>query len=994
LIHRFSVRSVTGAEPDDQRRGRALGLPDLESWLDYYVEFDAPPSPDATALVCAALADQPGTRATVDEPFPPGTVTVLHRRGVVDNENSSIVSMCELLGVPARAGKVARCYRSSSPRLRELIEATAFNSAIEEVHDSPPDLGTLIPAGAYLPAARFDLRGLTGGTGLAGTGLAGTGLAGTGLAGTGLAALGRADGRNLSLAQMLRIRTIQESLDLPSVTDVLLEALDARWSDHCAHTTWKSLGDLLGRLVAASREVANPNIVSMFGDNAGVWAFYDGYAIAVKAETHNGPSAISAYFGQLTKLGGVLRDILGTGLSADPIGCFEYTATGLPGAPPPIAGRPGARQIAHDTIQAIKEYGNTFGVPMMWSRMAFHPGYRAKPFALGGSIGILPTSAAQRGTPRSGDLVVLIGGLTGNEGMHGASASSAGSAMDVASVQIGAPLEQVKFRKALIELRDADCLRALTDVGGAGLNSAVGEIGDPSGVWINTALVPLKTSALPMWRILLSESQERMLLAVPADAWVAARRILDRHFVRGTVIGRFTDTGRYCVFHDPGLSEQAVLALPPGAVPAPLTECGELGFDVPYKLLDTPVTAVTVGPLPDVLADVLADGGPVSGTAWPALSAADVAGLLARVVADPDVASQRYADEQYDSTVQGNTVHGPQYGTRARVPAGYWAGTPVDGSPAAAVFAVAFNPWLFDLHPVRALRQMFVSLLSGLVLAGVDTHDICVCDNFYTPHMSPHWAEWLVAMVDELAALIRWSGVPVISGKDSSAGSTPTDDGVVSVPPAVFLSGLGKVPDKAQLLGEAWTTAGSLLVRVGPPTPSPAGTVAARLLDLAPGPLDDVGLEQAGRYLAALREHRHRFRSGTRLGSGGVAAALVKGALATGLGVDLDFELPGAGNAGVGNAGLGNAGVGNAGVGNAGVGNAGVGNAGVLFAEHRVGALVEIDAGDLDALPPELHPVVLGRLTGDGRITTRGGGDLLTPEVRDAWANSFTVLLG
>ena len=122
---------------------------------------------------------------------------------------------------------------------------------------------------------------------------------------------------------------------------MLLEALDARWSDHCAHTTWKSLGNLLDRLVAASRDTANPNIVSMFHDNAGVWNFYDGYALAIKAETHNGPSAISAYFGQLTKLGGVLRDILGTGLGADPIGCFEYTATGPLDAAPPIAGRPG-----------------------------------------------------------------------------------------------------------------------------------------------------------------------------------------------------------------------------------------------------------------------------------------------------------------------------------------------------------------------------------------------------------------------------------------------------------------------------------------------------------------------------------------------------------------------------------------------------------------------------------------------------------------------------
>jgi phosphoribosylformylglycinamidine (FGAM) synthase-like enzyme len=926
LIHRFSVRSSRSSEPDIERRRRAFGLPDLQLWLDYYIEFDDALSAGDAALVCGTLGDQIDTRAAMDEPFPPGTVTVLHRRGVVDNENTSILSMCELLGLRAVAGKVAHCYQSSSPRLREVVRSMAFNDAIEEIHDSPPRFDTLVPAGVYLPAETYDLRALDEDD---------------------LARLGRAGGRNLSLQQMLRIRYIQESLDLPSVTDVLLEALDARWSDHCAHTTWKSLGHLLDRLVAASRDTANPNIVSMFHDNAGVWNFYDGYALAIKAETHNGPSAISAYFGQLTKLGGVLRDILGTGLGADPIGCFEYTATGLPDVEPPIAGRPGPRQIAHDTIQAIKEYGNTFGVPMMWSRMAFHPGYRAKPFALGGSIGILPLSAAQRGRPEPGDLVVLIGGLTGNEGMHGASASSAGSEMDVAAVQIGAPLEQVKFRKALIELRDKNCLRALTDIGGAGLNSAVGEIGEPSGIWINTALVPLKTSALPMWRILLSESQERMLLAIPPRTYGAARQILDRHLVRSTVIGRFTDTGCYCVFHNPDLDEQTVIALPAGEVPA---DRGELGFDVPYKLSDFPVEIRQAGAPPEVRR-VRAQ--------WPDWAPDRLASLLARVAADPDIASQRYADAQYDTTVQGNTVHGPHRGTLTAVPSSYWACTPVDRSPAAAVFSTAFNPWLFDLHPVRALRQLFLSLVFNLVLAGVEPDDICVCDNFYTPHLTEHWAEWLTAMVDELASLVRRFGVPVISGKDSSAGSTRTDEGIVSVPPAVFLSGLGKVSDHRNLLGEAWTGEGSLLVRIGLPTPSPAGTVAARLLGIGDGTVDEVPLDQAERFLAALRNSRSLFRSGTRLGPGGVAAQLVTAGLATGMGVQLDPAATGLE---------------------------------ALFAEHRLGALVEIDPVDLLTLSADLHPLAVGRLTADGRITANGD-DLLTPEVRQAWTSAFSELI-
>ena len=219
---------------------------------------------------------------------------------------------------------------------------------------------------------------------------------------------------------------------------------------------------------------------------------------------------------------------------------------------------------------------------MMTSRMTFHHRYRAKPFALGGSIGLLRREHAGRRTPQPGDLLVLIGGLTGNDGIHGASASSAGSEMDHAAVQIGSPLEQVKFRQAILDLRDADCLRTLTDIGGAGLNSGVGEMGDPGGVVLNTALVPLKTSSLPTWTILLSESQERMILAVPPERIAQARQILDRHLVRNNMVGAFTADGRYTVLHDASLSEAEILELDPGA---PGLDA-ESGFSVRYDLLD------------------------------------------------------------------------------------------------------------------------------------------------------------------------------------------------------------------------------------------------------------------------------------------------------------------------------------------------------------------------------------------------------------------------
>ncbi len=920
MIIKFDVHAVAGDGAPAHLRDHLDGL---TSWRQYHVEFADAPTAEQVGRIAGALGDPILQRVDVDEPVDATrTVTVAYKRGIVDNENDTVVEVCRVLGADATAAKVATAYASDDPALAEVVAEHACNANIEELHRGDPDFGTLALAGGWEPMETVDLRGLDG---------------------EALAAIGTGNGRTLDLDQMRAIRSIQEAAGLDHVSDALLEALDARWSDHCAHTTWKRLGRLLHRLIDAAKATENPNIVSMFHDNAGVWDLYDDHCVAVKAETHNGPSAVSAYFGQLTKIGGVLRDILGTGTGADPIGVFEYTATGLPDQPSPVAGRPSPRRIANETIRAVKEYGNTFGVPMMSSHMTFHPAYRAKPFALGGSIGLIPRAAAQRGEPEPGDLVVLIGGLTGNDGIHGASASSAGAvAMDATSVQIGSPLEEIKFREAIVDLRDAGLLRAVTDLGAAGINSAVGEMGDPCGVWINTALVPLKTAGLPMWRILLSESQERMLLAVaPADL-DEARAVLERHEVRAAVIGRFTGEGRYCVVHDEAVGEADVLAS---------TSCpdgvAEVGFDLPYDLLDWSPDSVTVGPPPAT---------PPPG-AWPEAPVDD--DVVAAVVSDLEVADQTLAAKQYDSSVQGRSTYGPLIGPDDGVATGFWAGRPLLERRHGVVFSTGFDPWLFDVDPVLAARQAVLSALTAQAVAGVARTDVCLCDNFYTPHLTEDFDRWLVAMVDELAALSVALGTPFISGKDSSAGSSHTDEGIVSVPPAVFVSALGKVPDVDALRLEPLTAPGHALVLVGPRTPSPAGTAAARALGWADvGGIDEVDVVAARRFLDAVAAlPADVARSGVRIGPGGVLAAAWRAGRAGGVGVELDGT-----------------------------------SLAALFAEHRCGALLEVPDDAVADLPGALDAVVVGRTVAEPGVHA-GGRLLTTPAVHEAWASAYPEAL-
>jgi phosphoribosylformylglycinamidine synthase len=252
---------------------------------------------------------------------------------------------------------------------------------------------------------------------------------------------------------------------------------------------------------------------------------------------------------------------------------------------------------------------------------------------------------------------------------------------------------------------------------------------------------------------------------------------------------------------------------------------------------------------------------------------------------------------------------------------------------------------------------MFCGLLNRQVLAGVDLVDVCLCDNFYTPHLSEHANEWLVGMVDELARLVRAFGTPVISGKDSSAGSTPTDEGIVHVPPAAFLSAMGKVPDARRLIGEEWTSTGNLLVRIGPECPATGGTVASRALGLPGTAIDDIDLASYRDYLTALSSARDLFRSATTIGPGGLLARLVSGSMATGIGVGLDpFRH----------------------------------NTESLFAEHRCGALVEIGPDDVEALPPELNARPVGLLSATPGIWM-GNEDLFGSDVREQWSNSFAV---
>ncbi len=387
-------------------------------------------------------------------------------------------------------------------------------------------------------------------------------------------------------------------------TDGELETLAQTWSEHCSHKTFKAkvryradqrrttndegwlkplerytayqmlhqdceIDSLIKTfLMAATDQILRDRsfvighssfVLSAFVDNAGIIGFGDAHEVSIKVETHNHPSALEPFGGANTGVGGVIRDVLG--VSALPIAntdvlCFgplDLPETGADGAATLQAGVLHPRRIAAGVVAGVRDYGNKLGIPTVNGAVFYDPGYTANPLVFCGTVGLAPRGKHPHNL-QPGDAVVVLGGRTGRDGIHGATFSSAElthtTALDVGSaVQIGDPITEKKVLDVLLQARDAGLYSAITDCGAGGLSSAVGEMGEVTGARVALDDVPLKYAGLQPWEIWLSEAQERMVLAVPPANLAALLALCASEDVEATVIGQFTDDRRLIVSH-------------------------------------------------------------------------------------------------------------------------------------------------------------------------------------------------------------------------------------------------------------------------------------------------------------------------------------------------------------------------------------------------------------------------------------------------------------
>ena len=815
-------------------------------------------------LLCDAVVEKIADSSQLD-PSRGAIFEVGYQRAVTDPELPSILRGARALGVKtlewARISHRYQFIGIAEEHAKKIVEHYLYNPQVQHLIHENDEWTTLKPQGEAGPVEKISLKGLNTDE---------------------LARL--SDERRLFLNkdQMASLQQIEENLGR-SLNDAEVEMFAQTWSDHCFHTTWKSLG-LLKMLQESTRKINHPLVLSMFEDNAGVMAFYDGWALTVKGETHNSPSAVSPYGGIMTKHGGVIRDTLGCGRGAWPIGGSTIMGLGDPrmawkDVP---AGALHPRTILLESIKGTADYCNPMGIPMMFPVYRFHPGYTGKCLALGHSIGLIPEKDAPKGRPEPGDFAILFGGRTGRDGLHGATVSSDSmthntAEVDAAHVQIGHPIEERKFMEAIPELRDKDCVRAITDLGAAGLSSAAGEMGSDTGIFVNLAQIKLKTEGMRPWEIWISESQERMLLCCPPEKKDESLAILKRFETEAMVIGRFTDTRRCQVVYNPGLAEDEVMK---DLASAPDSVVVDLAFSDLRKGC----------PLPDF--HPVQPKMNVVKAALPEESNESLTKAARKVLSHINICDQSPAGAQFDSTVQGNTVVGPYAADSTRMPNDVWIAAPVRGKPFGVLTSLAFNPFYGQIHAGKMTELMIIEALSKQIAAGVRLEDIVLCDNFYTPRVTSEVAGALLDMVGACCRLSEIFGTPFISGKDSSSGTFVSEDGKrIDVSPTLCVMAMGRMPDVNRAAPKPFRKAGNQLMIAGPVSEALGASIYLDTMGIEGGSLADSDPETMKVFWKKYSELQAKglIRSVSVLGEGGLLRRLFEMSLGSGLGCDADL---------------------------------------------------------------------------------------------------------
>ena len=599
-------------------------------------------------------------------------------------------------------------------------------------------------------------------------------------------------------------------------TDVELECLAQTWSEHCKHKIFASkihhIDTVTGEEAVIDSifktHIMKPThdmqkevdwLLSVFHDNSGVIAWDDEWSICMKAETHNSPSALDPYGGAMTGIVGVNRDILGTGLGARPIANTDVFCFGPPdweGNLPDNLFHPS--RVLRGVHAGVRVGGNESGIPTVNGAIVFDDRYIGKPLVYCGTVGIMPRRLADGReshikTPVAGDIVYMVGGKVGYDGIHGATFSSLELTEESPSsaVQIGDPITQKKMIDMILEARDTCLITCITDNGAGGLSSSIGEMASyTNGCEIDLAKVPLKQAGLSAWEILVSESQERMTVAVKTEDCAAFDALAALHEVEATPVATFTDSG---VFH---VKYEATTV---AYLPIEFLHDG-----VPQLQLESEWT-------PPHVVDFIAP------------EAADHSTLMIDMLARPNIASKETWVRQYDHEVIAQTAIKPFVGVKRDGPGDAGLIAPIHGNPHGIVISCGIAPRYSDIDAGAMAAASIDEAVRNAVCAGVDVDKIAGLDNFCWPDSiesvkTPDGKFKLAQLVRanrELERVCRAYRLPCVSGKDSMKNDYGTGEKKISIPPTLLFSLFGDQPDVRFTATSDLKQAGDRLFLVG-----------------------------------------------------------------------------------------------------------------------------------------------------------------------------------
>ena len=842
-----------------------------------YLIQTAAPRDQVFRIAAELLADRVVERtvvAPVGDPClaePPAgcrlAIHVLPKPGVMDPVAQSAQSAIADFGMKVEAIRTFKKYWTgdlADDRLELLCSKVLSNDAIEQVMVGPLAISQLEVGSPYaFQLVTVPLRGMDDAA---------------------LSRLSLEGQLYLSLAEMRTIRAHFQSLG-HDPTDVELETIAQTWSEHCSHKT------LTGRMIyrdgsgerhfenmlretifAATLKIrqeagANDWCVSVFQDNAGVVRFDDRYHAVFKVETHNHPSALEPYGGANTGIGGVIRDPMGTGLGAKPVAntdvfCFAPPDTPSEAVP---AGVLHPRRVMRGVVSGVRDYGNRMGIPTVNGAIYFDRRYLGNPLVYCGTLGLLPCDKTYKDA-QPGDLIVVLGGRTGRDGIHGATFSSAelthkSETVSGGAVQIGNAITEKMLLDVLLVARDRGWYHAVTDCGAGGLSSAVGEMGEQLGAEVRLDRVPLKYEGLSYAEIWISEAQERMVLAVAPERWNDLSALCASEGVEATVIGKFKPTERLVLTYE-----------------------GHQVADLPMRFLHKG--------RPVVVREAVYAPPTVRPIAVPSRN--DYTATLLAILGSLNVASKEWVIRQYDHEVQGGSVIKPLVGVTNDGPSDAAVLRPVLGSRRGLVLACGMNPRYGDFDPYWMAAAAIDEAVRNCIAVGADPSRIAILDNFCwgntdRPETLGSLVRAALACYDTATVL----GTPFISGKDSlnnefrPAGAEP-----ISIPPSLLISALGQIEDVSRAITMDLKEPGNLLYLVGVTKNELGGSHFALVEGLDGGQVPTVDAAVARQTFAALHRaiHAGLVRACHDLSEGGLATAAAEMAFAGGLGARVNLD--------------------------------------------------------------------------------------------------------